>query len=282
MLTIQERIQQLPELRLRASAGGELAAGISCLTPTQAKDLKELLERPKPTEKQLETIAGYIYKRDHPELSEGCKTFVEKWLWEHMRQQKMEIHNKALAKGLIVEDDSIDIAERFFGWDFAKKNEQKFEDEFFTGTPDLFVSIGEQDSIVDIKSSWDEQTFKFFDPAYNRSYFFQLQIYMHLAKRRNASLVYVLTNTPLHLIKKEVINYCYTFGYEVPKDIEETEIYAQFLKRMTFDDLPDEMRIKATHFSYDGNVIDKLVETIKACRTYKSELLNKYFHYFLN
>lgn len=278
MLTIKERVKQLPELRLRASAGGELAAGLSGLTDKQFDQLKELSEKASPTLKQMADLTELIKKRDNPQLMEGSKTFVEKWLWENMRQRKMEINNKYLAKGLIVEDESIDIAERGLGWNFAMKNEKHFdEDKFFTGTPDLFVTVGKQEIVTDIKSSWDENTFKFFDPAYNRSYYFQLQIYMYLTGIRDAQLVYVLTNTPVHLIKKEAINYCYTFGYQIPDIIEDSEIYAQFLEKMTFDDLPDSMRIKRHSFTYDGNVIDKLVETIKACRVYKNELVRTYF-----
>ena len=188
-------------------------------------------------------------------LSQTTKSHLQEWLKSEIYGIRKQIKSKYLDKGNAVEDSAIDYAAAELGWLFAIKNEEFFEDEYFCGTPDVML----EDTIVDIKSSWDCFTFPLFDDDIdkkialdlkvnipNSDYFYQLQVYMHLTGKRKATLCYVLMNTPEHL------------SYEEPQDYSEVE---------------SKYRIKTFDIEYDIEVIDKLIERVKISREYIKSLI---------
>ena len=77
-------------------------------------------------------------------------------------------------KGLIVEDNSIDLIAEVLGYGMLFKNEQYFEDDHLTGTPDIIIP--KKDTVIDAKSSWDIFTFPLFDTSVpNMDYWWQGQ-----------------------------------------------------------------------------------------------------------
>jgi len=176
-------------------------------------------------------------------LSQTTKSHLEEWLKSELYGIRKQIKSKYLDKGNAVEDSAIDYAAAELGWLFAIKNEEFFEDEYFCGTPDVIL----EDTIVDIKSSWDCFTFPLFeDEIPNSDYYYQLMVYMHLTGKRKATLCYVLMNTPEHL------------SYEAPQDYSEVE---------------SKYRIKTFSFEYDQEIIDKLIEKVKISREYIKTLI---------
>ena len=176
-------------------------------------------------------------------LSQTTKNHLQEWLKSELYGIRKQIKSKYLDKGNAVEDSAIDYAASKLGWLFAIKNEEFFEDEYFCGTPDVML----EDTIIDIKSSWDCFTFPLFeDEIPNSDYFHQLQVYMHLTGKRKATLCYVLMNTPEHL------------SYEEPQDYSEVE---------------SKYRIKTFDIQYDTEVIDKLIERVKISREYIKTLI---------
>ena len=137
-------------------------------------------------------------------LSKTTKSYLEEWTKEQIYGVRKNIQSKYLTKGNQVEDDAIMYASQELGWLFAAKNDEYFEDEYFCGTPDVILD----DTIIDIKSSWDCFSFPlFFNGIPNKDYYYQLQTYMHLTGRRKAQLVYVLMNTPEELTFEESHDY---------------------------------------------------------------------------
>ena len=119
-------------------------------------------------------------------LSETTKTYLQEWMKERIFGMRKEISTKQINKGLEFEDLAIDKAIDWLDLEFAVKNTDKFEDDYFTGEPDLLLS----DTVVDIKNSWDCWTFPMFeDEIPTKGYFYQLQIYMHLTGLKKAKLV---------------------------------------------------------------------------------------------
>lgn len=137
-------------------------------------------------------------------LSETTKSYVQEWAKEHIYGIKNEIKSKYITKGLNLEDTAIDKAIEWLDLPFALKNESFFEDDFFTGTPDLIV-----DGVVyDIKCSFSPFSFPLFDKEIpTKDYFYQLQVYMHLTKLKKAVLTYVLLETPPELNNGEIQDY---------------------------------------------------------------------------
>jgi len=195
--------------KLRASAGGKLA--------TNPRSKSEL-------------------------LSETTKTYIKEWLTEQIYGVKKEITSKYLTKGIELEYEAIEYLVANSDLPFFLKNDERFEDEYFCGTPDIVTD----EFIIDIKCSWDCFTFPLFESEIpNKDYFYQLQIYMHLTGVKKAKLVYVLMNTPQELSYELVHDYS---GVEASK------------------------RIKTFEFDYDENVINDLIEKVKISRNYIKQL----------
>lgn len=181
--------------------------------------------------------------RDKKELlSETTKSYVQEWLKESIYGVRKDIKNKYLSKGLKLEDEAIDKAIEWLDLPFTLKNEAFFEDDFFTGTPDLIVN----ETVYDIKCSWDCFTFPLFDKEIpTKDYYYQLQVYMHLTGCKKAVLTYVLLNTPEELTYEEKNNY---------------------------DSLDKKYRIKTFEIEYSSEVIAELIKRVINVREYISIL----------
>jgi len=172
-------------------------------------------------------------------LSETTKTYVFDWLKENIYGYRKELNNKYISKGLELEDEAIDKAIELLDLPFTLKNEQFYEDEYFTGTPDLII----KDTVYDIKCSWDCFTFPLFDTEIpTKNYYYQLQVYMHLLGLKKATLVYVLLNTPDNLA-----------SWEQPKD---------------YSELDKKYRIKTFDLEYSEEIINDLKQRVTNIREF--------------
>jgi hypothetical protein len=169
-------------------------------------------------------------------ISKTTLTFVENWLKERLYGYQQEIRSKYIDKGNQLEDLAIDTAIELLDLEFILKNTDTFEDEFFTGTPDLVTS----DEVLDVKCSWDAYTFPLFDDEIpTKDYYYQLQVYMHLTGKKKARLVYVLLDTPETMI------------YEIKRE---------------YGHLDNSLRIKTFDVTYDPEVISELQNRVKTIR----------------
>lgn len=169
-------------------------------------------------------------------LSETAKSYLKEWATERMYGVKNQISNKYIERGVNDEDTAINKAIETLGLPFVLKNEDQFEDDYFTGTPDLILD----NLVLDIKTSWSCFTFPIFEKEIpTKDYFYQLQVYMHLLNVPKASLLYVLLDNE-------------SLGHFYPSDSP---------------------KIKVFDVDYDKNVIEMLIEKVKESRIYISELL---------
>jgi hypothetical protein len=175
-------------------------------------------------------------------LSETCKTYLEEWAKESIYGVRKNIKSKYLTKGISVEDEAIEYYSEISKLGFVLKNQDRFEDEFFTGTPDLITG----DTVYDFKSSWDCFTFPLFDTEPDKGYWMQLQVYMELTGLKKAKLVYTLQNTPDEL------------EYDEPMD---------------YSNVPSHLRIKEFSFDYDPDFILSVKERVLECREYVNQNL---------
>jgi hypothetical protein len=206
-------MKTIPNFKIRASASGALM--------TNARNKSEL-------------------------LSETTKTYVQEWLKEHIYGVRKEISNKYLTKGIELEDTAIDKAIEWLDLPMAIKNEDYYENEYFCGTPDLIVN----DTVFDIKCSWDCFTFPLFENEIpTKGYYYQLQVYMELLGLKKAKLVYVLLNTP--------------------------ENVASWEAKHNYDNLGKEYRIKTYEIEYDAEVIAELKQRVTNVREYLKSITNE-------
>jgi len=177
-------------------------------------------------------------------LSQTTKTYLEEWVKEQIYGARKTIENKYIRKGLHCEEESIEVYALANDINFAVKNSKHYNNEFFTGTPDLIVD----EKVVDIKTSWDCFTFPLFDLEMpTKGYYWQLQVYMELLGLDKAELVYVLVNTPEMLQYDEIDSLDYT----------------------TFD---MKYRVKTFEIERNQEDIDKLYARVKECREYIEEI----------
>lgn len=177
-------------------------------------------------------------------LSKTTVSYIETWTKEQLYGVRKMFTSKYTDKGISMEDEAIDKAIAWLDLPFAIKNEEKFEDEFFTGEPDLIL----EDEIVDIKNSWDCFTFPLFEEEIpNKEYEAQVQVYMHLTGKRKASVVYILLDTP------------------------ETKWSAP----ISYEHISKDLRIKRYSFEYDPVMIAKLQDRVLQCRGYINQLITK-------
>lgn len=197
-------------------------------------------------------------------MGETCKTYLRNWILEQpefLNRRVNEFSSQYTSKGNAVERDSLDfIGRMLYDGAFFEPNTDFFSDNFKTGTPDIIHDI----HLDDNKSSWSAKSFPFFDTEPAKAYWWQGQVYMNLTGRKKYNVIHTLMNTPEPLIKSESYRVARELGFSEPTD----EIYESCVARLTFDDLPDNRRIKVFSFDYDPTAIDALEKRVEECRTF--------------
>lgn len=188
-------------------------------------------------------------------LSKTTISYLEEWLKTQIYGRKKQISSKYITKGLEMEQYAISYAQMHIENNQLKpslKNEEFFENDFMTGTPDVFVD----DEVWDIKCSWDCFTFPLFETDIpNKDYYYQLQGYMALTGLNKAKLVYVLTDMPAELIERELL-------------YNENAQYSDYI----YQDVEDKYKIKVFEIERDYEVIEKIYKRVEQCRQYLETL----------
>lgn len=201
------------------------------------------------------------------ELSETAKSYCKTWLKEQIYSRKKEFSTKFTEKGNVVEDNSIDFIAEQLGLGLLIKNQESFENEYITGTPDAIARSA--DLVIDAKNSWDCFSFPLFEDAIpTKDYYWQAQGYMNLTGLRRFRLCYVLSDTPVHLIEKEAYWWCKNNGYD---DLD-IDVYKEFEKRMTYSNISDRFKLKTFDVPYNQDEIGLVYNRVEKCREYINEL----------
>jgi hypothetical protein len=275
------------DFRCRASEGGTLSTESRTKSKKQRYEealirLKELRERYDGFKNQECKSALKIINESIPEtkelidylepkindveLSDTAKSYIQQWVKELFSGKQKQIKSKYLKRGIDAEPAAIERVGRYYGVKL-EKNELHFHNEYFQGTFDTIIP---NRLVVDTKVSWDIFTFPTFDEVINSDYFLQLQIYMNLTDTPRAALCYCLENGTPEQIERLAWEIANTKLKEEP-DIEDWDEAEALL---SYDHLPDEMRIKVYEFDYDHSVIEQLQKKVVAARKYiKDELI---------
>lgn len=287
------------KILFRCSSLGYIMTEGKQITENQLATIRELEGKDKLTEKQKATLGSLVYKRDNPELPDGCKTHLVDVFVREKYNRFTEIHAKQLDKGNDVEEDSITVISRITK-EIYRKNEESLSNLYIKGTPDLFKgeSISKAEIIRDAKSSWDVFTFnraisKELDPKYK----WQGMGYMWLTGAKRCFIDYCLNNTPYHLVEGELRRESYNhINGDTPNWIELQIIANHVYDRKTFDKYVNErglglvddnckaisdsfieIPLEERHFSFEfernESDIEKLIKRIKDCRDWMNENL---------
>ena len=198
-------------------------------------------------------------------LSKTSKDYCETWVKEQIYGRTKEFTSKYTDKGNIVEDNSLDFIAEQLGYGMLIKNEKHLENHVMMGTPDVIL----KDLVIDVKNSWDNFTFPLFETEItNKNYYWQAQCYMSLTGKQKFKLIYVLSDTPSHLIEREAYWWCKNNGY----DELDLDIHKQFIRNMSYNDIPDNLKIKVFDIERNQIDIDKIEKRVIECRNYINKL----------
>lgn len=137
--------------------------------------------------------------RNGEEFGYTARRVISDWV-DLINGVSVELDTKYTSKGNQVEDEAIEMVKDFLGLNpFLLKNTDRFENDWFTGTPDLIVD--DLNLIIDVKSSWEYWTFPYMmKDLPEKKYNYQGQGYMDLTGIKDYIVAYVLCNTPEELV----------------------------------------------------------------------------------
>ena len=247
------------------------------LTDKQSEELERLSSLPEPTEKQKETIAKLIAKRDAPpELSDTTKTYLKEVYMFHKYGKETiggSERSKYTIKGRSVEDESISMLSRVDNMDYSK-NEHRFTNEYLTGEPDIIVNgeSGLPYKIIDIKSSWDGASLlSNIGKPLNSLYYWQVHGYMALTNSKEAEVCYCLVNMPEEIINGEKNRIFRTMNPATEENADYKRVINKLVNNMTFDEIPITERVVRFKVERDEAIIEKIYNRVDQCRKWLVE-----------
>jgi hypothetical protein len=200
-------------------------------------------------------------------LSQTAKTYIHELVLQDKYGIRKEFSSRYTDKGNEVENESINLVNEVLDVGFIYKNEEFYENDWITGTPD----VNTEEVLLDVKSSWDATTFPFFATEIpTKDYWFQLQGYMELTGKTESLLCYCLVNTPEEMVEDEVRRAHWNANL-----LEESlDLRDEVQKRHNFDHIPDNRRVKVFKVEKDEAVIEAIKERVELCREYYNTLIN--------
>lgn len=209
-----------------------------------------------------------VKAKEAGELSETAKKAVlQRWIEDNFDKHK-EFSNKYTEKGNHCEERGITAFDHYVQkqvrqglWKFTdpvvlSKNEKVYYGDHFVGTPDIV----EPDFLADIKCPYSLENFIL---ATADDYEEQLQGYMHLTGVHKALLVYCLLDAPEWIIEWETR----TLQRKANPDMAD-EIAEAVRRNMTFDNVPNDKKVKIFEIEYKPELIKGYQEKVVKCQTY--------------
>jgi hypothetical protein len=131
-------------------------------------------------------------------LSKGAITYIKSKAKEDFYGYRSEINSKYIQKGLMQEQDSIDLLNTVRFEDYIK-NDVRMVDKYMTGEADIVTD----DLIIDVKTSWSLETFPALaEEGYESKYEWQLRAYCMLYDKPKAELIYCMVTTSNELLNE--------------------------------------------------------------------------------
>ena len=215
-------------------------------TPTQTSDLDLRMGRALFRCHALSAIMADP-KNKGDAISQGAKTAVHKMLKEIVFGVRGELHTRPIQKGLMCEDQAIQLLNHVLGTHYVKNTERRTND-WLSGEPDI---IRDEDG-TDIKTSWSSDTFPLTtDDAHDKTYEWQCRGYMMLFDKPRWHVAYCLLDTPKELI-----------GYEDPAPHNVSHI-------------PASLRVTRVTYERDAALEEKIKLRVEVAREYMGEQLEK-------
>lgn len=246
--------------------------------------MEDRLKDMKSGAKLLQTIEDWKAKalaleavKDSEPLSETAKSHLKK-LYGYQKYGKWcaatDKGTKYTNKGTIAENDSLALLSKVKGINLVK-NDERLNNDFLTGIPDAFIgeSIYKAGYIIDVKTSWDIETFlvNLGRPLYSL-YWWQIQGYLAITGAQVGEVAYCLVNTPQSLINNEIYKLKDRMDVVTDQDPKFLAKEMELINNLMFDDIPEQDRILRFLVERDDEAIQKVYNRVEKCREYLIEI----------
>lgn len=211
-------------------------------------------------------------------LSVTCQKELIKIYNQEKYGRKKDITTKQMDKGKMCEDDSIALYSLVEG-DIYYKNDERLENEWFTGHPDLFKgdNILNAEEVNDIKTSWEMDTFtpkliEKLDAAYEA----QLNVYYDLTGAKSGNLIYCLVSAPLGIVEAEKRSLLYRMNVISEDSPEYKRAAAELEHLMIFDDIDPRERVIKIPVPRSDELIQKMKAKVPIMRQWLADFEQKH------
>ena len=183
-------------------------------------------------------------------LSVGAKTYIRQLAAQEILGIDFEVSSKAMEKGIVCEQESINLLNSVRGLSLVKNTERKTND-YLTGECDLFDASKKRGH--DIKTSWSAATFPILSiDCEDKLYEWQMRGYMMLWDADEWEVNYCLVDTPETLI-----------GFEP-------------MQMHVVSHIPDHMRLTTWKIQRDKEKEAEIIEKVKAAREYYAQVIQEF------
>lgn len=288
--------------KFRCHYQGNLVSTLKPLTETNILKLSQYRDRMsgigKPlTEKQQNELIELEYKHlksKQYELSTTAKNTCAEIVFAERHGRRYSLENKFFEKGILVEKESRDILTDVLGIRLVADKQRK-ANEWVIGERD----IKSNDVIIDIKSTWDFNTFFSHQlDSKEEFYFRQLDSYMDLWVIHDSILAFVLVDTPIHILNQEITRQNFRKFFlddsgeiiesrieDVKKIVSDHLFSRQALESFCqqsgtiriewfddFQEIPISERVHLNPHKFDKVRIEQRNESLTLCRKFMNEL----------
>lgn len=218
-------------------------------------------------------IAELLPVKDKYELSDTCKSYLVQSYVLSKYGRVMEIKVKQMVKGIITEEEAIDMFSVLEKRPYSK-NTERIKNPWLIGTPDLYSGdhVQNSDEIIDIKSCWDIFTFlKNVQEPENDMYYWQMQGYLALTGAKIGTIAYCLLNTPASIVEGEKYNLLRRMDVATEEDPTFKKEFAVLQANRIFDDIPMSERLLTYSIERNDEDIERIYRRVELCREFLGE-----------
>lgn len=250
--------------------------------------MNELYAKTSITDKQAQELAELELKAKNSEnviLSDTCIEYLmEAYAWETSKKRSVikEIDVEYVAKGKMVEEESITLLSRLDKTLYVK-NSERVTNDYLTGEPDIHngENIMNCTRIIDIKSVWDFPGFlKKIHAKLDSGYDYQQKGYMDITGAQEAFLAYCLVNTPDKIVQDFKRRLLYKMDVATEESPEYLLELAKLENSMFFDDIPVHQRVfKVRIEPFTDAQRQQVYDRIKICREWLTNFHEMYIKF---
>lgn len=230
------------------------------------------------------TIPALEAEKDDEFLSKSCQSHLIKTYALEKYNRIKDVETKEMVKGIVVEDDSIELFSTMEGRKY-EKNKIRLSNGVISGLPDLFdgEDISSAERVIDIKSSYDIETFlKNVTNPLSSQYYWQLQGYLWLTSAPIGVVTYCLVNTPESIINQQAEFLIRKLDVVTSEDPLYQREYQKMVRNMVFDDIAIEERIIRVEVERNDDDIEKIYKKVLKCREFLQEFQEKHLFFTKN